>query len=189
MPFQQSRVDDVPGFVSSAVVDLRTGEVRDLTVYARYSITALVSLMETTPSFPRQPLAFHGPYGSAWARFEQRPDGRLDFVFAGTAFVPPGPGHRVAPALRGSVGPETGWCVPVACWLLGPGGVLAEPGVSPVSLEFPGRLSPGALGYYEMLRFPLRTCALDDLAVISDSFEISIGLAGAAVRSSGACVG
>jgi hypothetical protein len=90
MAFQQSRVDDVPGLVSSGTLNLTTGDVTDLKVYARYSSTALFALVSVNPSFPRQPLGFPGPYGSASAKFEQRTDGLLDFTFYGSTYVPLG---------------------------------------------------------------------------------------------------
>lgn len=90
MPFQQARVDDVPGQVSSGVLNLATGEVSDLKIYAQFSGTALLTLVGLNPDFPRQPLSFPGPYGSAWARFEPRPDGLIDFTFYGSTFVPLG---------------------------------------------------------------------------------------------------
>ncbi len=90
MAFQQNRVDAVPGQVSSGRLNLATGEVTNLTVYARYSSTALLALVSVNPTFPRQPLSFPGQYGSAWAQFEQRPDGNLDFSFYGSTFVPLG---------------------------------------------------------------------------------------------------
>ena len=258
MPFQRNRVDEVPGQVSRGTVNLETGEVSDLTVYARYSSTALLTLVAANPKFPRQPLSFPGAYGTAWARFEQRSDGTLDFTFAGTTFVPLGAGicwplpfagpeghfatvpadgtvmhphlylttkpsieegtaeaevplpvnavreyvlhtHNSAfgdaftltcPELGGPAkgrshvmgrlqvqfGPETDGCVPVVCSMLGPGGVFVDQDESPITKAFPGRLSTGALGFYELLRFPLRTYALDDLAVISDPFDVSVGL-------------
>src|SRR5262249_42381584 len=70
----------------------------------------------------------------------------------------------------------TNGCVPVACSLLGPAGIFARQARSPISDAFPGQLSTGAVGYYELLRFPLRSYALDDLAVLSDTFDISAGL-------------
>jgi hypothetical protein len=90
MAFQQSRVDGVPGTVSSGTLNLATGEVSDLKVFARYSSTALFALVSVNPTFPRQPLGFPGPYGSAWAKFEQRSDGLLDFTFYGSTYVPLG---------------------------------------------------------------------------------------------------
>ncbi len=92
MAFQRARVDDVPGNVSSGTLNLATGDVTDLKIYARYSSTALLALVGVNPTFPRQPLSFPGQYGSAWAKFEQRADGKLDFVFYGSTFVPLGQG-------------------------------------------------------------------------------------------------
>ena len=90
MAFQQSRVDEVQGQVSSGTLNLATGEVSDLKIYARYSSTALFALVSVNPTFPKQPLSFPGQYGSAWAKFEQRSDGKLDFTFYGSTFVPLG---------------------------------------------------------------------------------------------------
>jgi hypothetical protein len=113
MAFQQSRVDDVPGQVSSGTLNLATGEVSDLKVYARYSSTALLALVSVNPTFPKQPLSFPGPYGSAWAKFEQRPDGNLDFTFYGSAFVPLGkdilwPLNFAGPSLQFATIPAAG---------------------------------------------------------------------------------
>lgn len=90
MGFQQTRVDQVPGTISSGTLNLATGEVSDLSIYARYSATALLALVSINPTFPRQPLNFPGQYGYAWAKFEQRADGKLDFSFHGSTFVPLG---------------------------------------------------------------------------------------------------
>lgn len=92
MAFQQNRVNGVPGTVSRGALNLLTGEVTNLTIYAAYRSTALMALVGVNPTFPKQPLSFPGQYGSAWARFEQRADGKLDFIFYGSTFVPLGPG-------------------------------------------------------------------------------------------------
>jgi len=94
MAFQQARVDDAPGAVSSGILNLATGEVSDLKIYARFSGTALLTLLSVNPTIPRQPLSFPGQYGSAWARFEQRPDGLLDFSFYGSTYLPLGDNIR-----------------------------------------------------------------------------------------------
>lgn len=94
MTFQQARVDDVPGMVSSGTLNLATGEVSDLNVYAGFAGTALFVLLGMNPSIPRQPLNFPGRYGSAWARFEQRADGLLDFTFYGSTYLPLGANIR-----------------------------------------------------------------------------------------------
>ncbi len=94
MAFQENGVTDVPGLVSHGVLDLESGEVTGLEVYAQFHSKALRVLVGLNPTFPRQPLTFPGQYGSAWARFEQRADGLLDFTFYGSTFVPLGAGIR-----------------------------------------------------------------------------------------------
>ena len=39
----------------------------------------------------------HPHYGSAWAKFEQRTDGTLDFMMSGISFLPLGPGFGGEP--------------------------------------------------------------------------------------------
>jgi hypothetical protein len=257
MAFQQSRVDEVPGMTSSGTLNLATGEVTDLKVYARYSSSALMALVSVNPNFPQQPLGFPGPYGSAWARFEQRSDGLLDFTFYGSTFVPLGDNTRwplnffsatqqfatvpangtvmhphlhlstkapeatpqtvcpdipfntlqeltlfthnssfgdaftlQTPELGGRAkgrshvlgrallqfGERAGDSVPVAVSFLSAGGEMAELQPSPITEVFPGRLSRGPHGFDEFLRFPMRTYSLDDLAVLDDPFDISLGM-------------
>jgi hypothetical protein len=98
LPAQQNRVGDWPGKVSHGVVNVSTGEV--LTVVTNpqdanildfnfsFFNTALGALIQVNPAFPKVPISFPGGYGSAWARFVQGDDGRLDFEFFGTTFVP-----------------------------------------------------------------------------------------------------
>jgi hypothetical protein len=254
MWFRQARVDEAPGLVSSGNLDLTTGMVTDLQFYARYSSTALFALVGINPTFPRVPITFPGQYGSAWARFEQREDGLLDFTFYGSTYAPLGAGIRWplnfvgptgqfasvpsagtvmhphlhlstkaparggecpdipfntikeltlfthnssfgdaftldAPQLGGRAtgrshllgrvllqfGARSGNSVPVAVSCVAPGGVMAELEPSPITAVFPGRLYPGPVGFDEFLRFPLRTYSLDDLAIIDDPFDISVG--------------
>jgi len=89
-PVRQAQVLDDPRLVSSGTLNLATGEVTNLNYYVRYRNSALFGLVRANPHFPDQPIAFPGQYGSAWARFEQRPDGRLDFTFSGSTFLPLG---------------------------------------------------------------------------------------------------
>ena len=89
-PVLQGRVEEAPGFVSSGVLDLASGEVSELAVHVRYLNSALFALTRVNPHFPDQPISFPGQYGSAWARFDPRPDGLLDFTFYGTTFLPLG---------------------------------------------------------------------------------------------------
>lgn len=257
MAFQQARVDEVPGTVSEGTLNLSTGEVTDLKLYAAYGSTALRALVGINPTFPRQPLSFPGPYGSVWARFEQRADGLLDFTFYGSTFVPLGEGIRwplnffsptgqfatipaagtvMHPHLSLSTkepefarddleppdipfntiqeltlfthnsafgdaftlnsaelggrakgrshilgrallqfGERSGDTVPVAVSLVNAGGVMAALEPSPITEVFPGRLYQGPQGFDEFLRFPLRTYSLDDLAILDDPFDVSVG--------------
>lgn len=257
MAFQQARVDEVPDTISEGALNLSTGEVTDLKLYAAYSATALRALVGINPTFPRQPLSFPGPYGSAWAKFEQRADGLLDFSFYGSTFVPLGPGIRwplnffsatgqfasvpapgtvMHPHLSLSTkepehdpngaqldvpfntiqeltlfthnsafgdaftlnsselggrakgrshilgrallqfGARSGDTVPVAVSLVNAGGVMAPLEPSPITEVFPGRLYHGPEGFDEFLRFPLRTYSLDDLAILDDPFDVSVGM-------------
>lgn len=271
MGFQQNRVDEVPGLVSSGDLNLATGEVYNLTVYAQYRSTALGTLLGVNPNAPQGPITFKNPppsncppptpeqqriYASASAEFEQREDGNLDFTFYGSMFVPLGPGtvwplnfagpagppatipasgtvlhphlqlstkdpepsgedlsqsipfntigeftlfthnsafgdafHLNVPHLGGPAkgrshllgrlqiqfGGRAGNSVPVAIWALPPGGIMAPLPASPITQSFPSRLSGGPQGFNENLRFPMRTYPLDDLSIIGDPFDISVG--------------
>ena len=268
LPTLQNRVQDVPGLVSSGDLNLETGEVSNLTYYVSFSNTALLALSRVNPNLPAQPIVFSSlpstptRYGSAWAAFEQRPDGLLDYSFYGSAFLPLGgdlggdpvkfPLPIAGPALefasipaRGTAlhphlsistkepevsardacpdipfntvqeltlfthnssfgdaftlnaeevlgggatgrshvlgraliqfGERAGNSAPVAVSLLNAGGVLAEMAPTPITQAFPGRLYPGPHGFDEFLRFPLRTYSLDDLMIIDDPFDISVG--------------
>lgn len=258
MWFQQARVDEVSGLVSSGKLDLTTGLISDLQVYAAYGSTALFALVGSNPNWPRVPITFRNEssqqyYGSAWARFEQRHDGLLDFTFYGSMFAPVGPVvwplNFVGPAGKFATIPAAGTVmhphlhlstkepahagdcpdipfntiqeltlfthnssfgdaftlhapqlggkatgrshllgrlllqfgvrsrnsVPVAVFSVNPGGVMGVMEASPITQVFPGRLYPGPIGFDEFLRFPLRTYSLDDLAIIDDPFDISVG--------------
>jgi len=104
MPFQKCSVSayPAPDNVSTGEIDLNTGEVSNLRVYASFGAIALQTLVACNPNFPSTPLSFVTldaavsplEYSSAWARFEQRSDGKLDFTFYGTRFVPLGPGAK-----------------------------------------------------------------------------------------------
>ncbi|PYP90376.1 MAG: hypothetical protein DMG65_11715 [Candidatus Angelobacter sp. Gp1-AA117] len=271
MAFQNNRVDEAQGLVSSGDLDLETGEVFNLTVYAQYGSAALQILVGVNPTAPWGPVTFRNPppsncppptpeqqqiYASAWAEFQQRPDGLLDFTFYGSMFVPLGPRalwplnfvsasgqHAVIPAsgtvmhphlqlstrdtagssdaalppipfntiqeftlfthnsafgdafhlnaphlggpakgrshllgrLQIQFGPRTQNSVPMAVWSVPAGGIMAPLPPSPITDVFPSRLSPGPQGFNEFLRFPMRNYALDDLSIIDDPFDISVG--------------
>lgn len=90
LPVRLNQVKDDPEVISSGDLNLETGEVTNLDWAVRFFNTALFSLVRTNPQFPDVPIQFPGMYGSAWAKFEQRDDGKLDFKFYGTTFVPLG---------------------------------------------------------------------------------------------------
>ncbi len=104
MPFEQTSVSAYPEpyDVSSGEIDLNTGYASRLRVFAKFDAIALRVLVGANHDFPTSPLGFVSydatisplEYGSAWARFEQRPDGKLDFTFYGSRFVPLGPDAR-----------------------------------------------------------------------------------------------
>jgi len=91
-PFQQNSVGGVPGQPCSGTLNLATGEVnpQDLKFSFAFTTTGLGALARVNPNFPRIPISFPGQYGTAWAKFEQRSDGKLDFSFYGTTFLPLG---------------------------------------------------------------------------------------------------
>jgi hypothetical protein len=90
LPVRHNQVKDDPKIISSGDLNLETGEVTNLDWAVRFFNTALFSLVRVNPKFPDVPIQFPGMYGSAWAKFEQRNDGKLDFLFYGTTFVPLG---------------------------------------------------------------------------------------------------
>jgi hypothetical protein len=90
LPVRFNQVKDDPDLVSSGDLNLETGEVTNLDWAVRFFNTALFSLVRVNPQFPDVPIQFPGMYGSAWAKFTPREDGKLDFNFYGTTFVPLG---------------------------------------------------------------------------------------------------
>ncbi|MEZ5400181.1 MAG: hypothetical protein R2729_10975 [Bryobacteraceae bacterium] len=90
LPLPKASVSDVPGLVSEGELDLTTGGVTRLKYRVRFADTALDTLARVNPKLPVTALEFPGPRGRAWARFEQRADGLLDYSFQGSTFVPAG---------------------------------------------------------------------------------------------------
>ena len=90
LPVCHNSVKDDPALISSGDLNLATGEATNLAFHFRFMNTALLSMVRANPKFPDVPISFPGMYGSAFARFEQREDGNLDFSFFGTTFVPLG---------------------------------------------------------------------------------------------------
>jgi hypothetical protein len=97
LPCLMNQVSDVPGAVSSGDLNLATGEVTNLSYSVGFMNSALYGLVSVNPDLPRAPITFPGQYGSAWAKFEQRPDGLLDFSFRGVTFLPLGAGFGGTP--------------------------------------------------------------------------------------------
>ncbi|HUG70816.1 MAG TPA: hypothetical protein VMM76_23915 [Pirellulaceae bacterium] len=103
-PLLRPRVVQPPRTICSGDVNLITGEIANLDFMFVFENSGLSVLQRLNPrSFPRSPIIRykqgvkpHEGYGTAWARFQQRDDGKLDFLFHGTAFVPMGPGFRFA---------------------------------------------------------------------------------------------
>lgn len=88
LPATQHQVMDSAAEHSSGNLNLVTGEVTDLKYKFFFLNSALMSLVAVNPALPRDPLNFPGEYGSTWAKFEQRPDGRLDYTCYATTFIP-----------------------------------------------------------------------------------------------------
>jgi hypothetical protein len=72
-------------------------------------------------------------------------------------------------------GTPSGGSVPVAVLSLSPGGVLAPLPASPISDTFPAPLPPGPKGFDAALRFPRRTYFQNDISILDDPFDLSLG--------------
>jgi hypothetical protein len=101
LPSLDNRVTDIENFQSHGDVNLTTGEVTNLMVKVAFANSALTALVSVNPKIPPTPIEFSNEtrqeqdnphYGSAWAKFEQRADGTLDFMFSGVSFMPLGAG-------------------------------------------------------------------------------------------------
>jgi hypothetical protein len=101
LPSLGAMVTDVEGLVSVGKLNLATGEVTDINIKVSIMNSALMALVSVNPGFPATPIEFstesrqdpgNSHYGSAYAKFEQRADGTLDFTMAGVEFVPLGGG-------------------------------------------------------------------------------------------------
>ncbi len=88
LPALQHQVMDGTDSLSSGDLNLITGEVTNLQFNLFFLNSAILALAAVNPALPKEPLKFPGHYGSAWARFEQRPDGKLDYTAHATTFVP-----------------------------------------------------------------------------------------------------
>lgn len=89
MPVEANLVrDPTEGIVvSEGELDLVTGEVSDLEYRFLFINTAVLALANVNPKLESPVIKFPGIYGTAWAKFEQRPDGLLDYTFYGSSFL------------------------------------------------------------------------------------------------------
>jgi hypothetical protein len=106
LPSILNKVTDVEGITSAGDVNLATGEVTNLKIVLGFMNSALIALVSVNPNIPPTPIEFsnesrqdpkNSHYGSAWAKFEQRADGTLDFMMNGVSFMPLGAGFGGEP--------------------------------------------------------------------------------------------
>jgi hypothetical protein len=89
-PVLLNQVSDPPNILSEGDLDLTTGGVTNIKYRVQFLNTALLALGTVNPKLEPPVIEFPGVRGHAWARFEQRPDGLLDFTFQGNTFLPLG---------------------------------------------------------------------------------------------------
>jgi len=87
LPVLDPQVIDAPLFLSNGDLNLKTGGVTNLKYFVLLRNSAIDILLDANPKIDRPVVAFPGIRGSVWARFEQRPDGLLDFTFRGSTFL------------------------------------------------------------------------------------------------------
>jgi hypothetical protein len=87
LPAVNPEVIDAPLFLSNGDLNLDTGGVSNLQYFVLLRNSAIDILLDANPKIDRPVVNFPGIRGSVWARFEQRPDGLLDFTFRGSTFL------------------------------------------------------------------------------------------------------
>ena len=90
LPAKGNLVYDDYNVIGSGDLNLVNGEVTNFKYAIHFANTALLALVNANPKLEAPLLKFPGSRGSAWAKFEQRSDGLLDFTFYGTTFLPLG---------------------------------------------------------------------------------------------------
>ncbi|MEX2260645.1 MAG: hypothetical protein WD696_01775 [Bryobacteraceae bacterium] len=90
LPVLFNQISDVPGLLSEGDLDLTTGGVHNIRYRVNFLNSALLALAGVNPKLERPVIQFPGARGHAWAKFEQRADGLLDFTFQGNTFLPLG---------------------------------------------------------------------------------------------------
>lgn len=100
LPLLNAEIVQPPGTRGVGTVELSTGRAPDFRLACILQNSGLGTLAALNPlSIPKPAIVTFSNetgnpriYGSSWAQFRQRSDGKLDFEFHGTAFVPLGPG-------------------------------------------------------------------------------------------------
>lgn len=87
-PVRGVRFTDFEKSLTKGEVDLTTGEVRNLVYTVTVSSNILEAYKRLNPQLKGTEISFPGIYGTVVGRFEQRPDGLLDFTFFGSTFAP-----------------------------------------------------------------------------------------------------
>jgi hypothetical protein len=87
LPVIDNKVFDVPNKVTEGDLDLTTGGVSGLRIYCYFSNSALVALKNVNPKLENPIIDYPGIRGHAYARFEPRADGLLDFTMRGSKFL------------------------------------------------------------------------------------------------------
>ncbi|MBK9170625.1 MAG: hypothetical protein IPM24_24620 [Bryobacterales bacterium] len=90
LPVLFNQVSDPPNILSEGDVDLETGGVSNLKYRVVFFNSSLLALANVNPKLESPVIEFPGVRGHAWARFEPREDGLLDFSFEGGTFLPLG---------------------------------------------------------------------------------------------------
>jgi hypothetical protein len=90
MPVRENVILDAFEAVSQGDLNLVTGEVTNFKLVVFAANTWYVALGDVNPKLKPPPFTFPGIYGSAFVKFEQRPDGLLDYSFQGSTFLPLG---------------------------------------------------------------------------------------------------
>ena len=90
LPVKNNLAFDDDGGVNQGDLNLITGDVTNLSYRLHFYNSALLALANANPKLEAPVFKFPGIRGTAWAKFEQRPDGLLDYTFYGTTFLPLG---------------------------------------------------------------------------------------------------
>ena len=83
--------------LSSGDLDLISGYATNIQWYVLASHTGFTAIRNVNPNLKASVIQYPGARGHAWARFNQRADGLLDFYFRGSTFLPLGNGTNGEP--------------------------------------------------------------------------------------------